>query len=466
MNLNTSCKNHTIFLNSLRMSIITKFVLKEHVAPFLFGIATIVFVFMLNVVFRDLGRLLGKGIPLKVVLEFFYLNMAWIVALAVPMSVLLASLMAFGRLSSDNEITALKASGVPFQRLLCPVLAMAGVVAAFMIHFNNSTLPDFNHRFRLLYTDISRTRPALTLEPDVFFDEIPFYTILVHGVKEKKNQLEGIVINDLHDSKYNQTVSAEKGLFQFDREQERLVLTLFNGEVHEIEKNNLENYRRMRFDKQSLSIGVSDIVLKRSNAERRGDREKSASMMRNDIRKDARALGERIQALNRMAGSDLAEMFAFTDSRKQQTMGDILGFINPVTRTERMLQLVQGELQAIRGYKRSIGSLWVEIHKKYSIPFACLVFVLVGAPLGVRIRQSGLATAGLMSIVFFLVYWSFFIGGEQLADRRFIGPALAMWLPNLVVGAAGILLAVRTAREAPFVSWKKIRSRVIRGKVV
>ena len=112
-----------VLLNTV--SIITRYVLREHVGPFLFGIVTIVFVFMLNIVFRDFGRLLGKGLPVGVIIKFFGYNMAWIVALAIPMSVLVATLIAFGRLSSDYEITALKASGVHFYRLITPVLIIA-----------------------------------------------------------------------------------------------------------------------------------------------------------------------------------------------------------------------------------------------------------------------------------------------------------------------------------------------------
>ena len=108
--------------NPLKISIITRYIIREHAGPFFFGLTTIVFVFLLNIVFRDLGRLLGKGLPIGVVLEFFGLNLAWIAALAIPMAVLISTLMTFGRLSSDSEIAALKASGIHLYRLITPVL--------------------------------------------------------------------------------------------------------------------------------------------------------------------------------------------------------------------------------------------------------------------------------------------------------------------------------------------------------
>ncbi len=448
----------------LIMTIITKTLLKEHVWPFLFGIATIVFVFLLNIVFRDMGRLLGRGLPFKIVFEFFYLNLAWIIALAVPMSALLSSLMAFGRLSSDNEITALKASGVHFYRLIFPIIIAATVLMIIMVIFNNLVLPEFNHRWRILFSDISRTRPTLSLEPDVFFDDIPNYTILVHRVKEKSNQLEGIVINDTRDANFAKTIVARKGQFVFLKEEERMVMTLYSGEIHEIEKENLANYRRMKFEKQSFSIVVSDVVLKRSNTERRGDREKSASMMVQDIKKNAQVLSENEQNIRHMVLSDMKGVFP------RRIVGDKESFsasmnlkVTDLLRMERMLQIIQGEKSVIRGYKKAIASLRVEIQKKFSIPVACLVFVLVGAPLGVLVRQSGLATAGWMSIIFYLIYWSFLIGGEQLADRMILNPLLAMWAPNVIVGVAGIVLVVQTATERSFLILVKRMGTWIKG---
>jgi lipopolysaccharide export system permease protein len=434
------------------MTLVTKTVLKEHIGPFFSGVATIVFVFLLNVVFRDLGRLLGKGLPVKVVFEFFYLNMAWILALAVPMSVLLASLMAFGRLSSDNEITALKASGVHFFRLLSPVLVAATVLTFLMVLFNNNVLPEFNHRWRQLYAAISQTRPTLSLEEDVFFNEVPNYTLLVHHIKDKNNELEGIVVNDSRDPKFNKTIVAERGQFLFIKEEGRMVLTLVNGEIHEIEKDRLENYRRMKFEKQTFSLAVSDAVLKRINTENRGDREKTAGMIRRDIRERAKILSEHEQNIRDAVKSDLASIFPDSIHRGPSVRAISEGNAKEANsvRIERLVQTILGEKRVVREYKRQIHSLEVEFQKKYSIPFACLIFVLVGAPLGVMIRQSGIATAGWMSIVFYMIYWSFLIGGEQLADRMLLNPAVAMWAPNAVVGIAGVLLVIRTTKETSF----------------
>lgn len=435
------------------MNIITKTVLKEHVGPFFLGIATIVFLFLMNVIFRDLGRLLGKGLPVIVIVKFFYLNLAWILALAVPMSVLLASLMAFGRMSADNEITALKSSGVHFFRLLSPVLIAALIITILMVPFNNKVLPEFNHQWRILFSDISRTRPMLALEPDVFYNlpDRPGYTILVHRVEEKKNLLEGIVINDTQDPRFNKTIVAEKGQLILVKNEERMVLTLYNGEVHQVEKDKLENYQRVKFVKQSFSINISDAVYKQSTVERRGDREKSASMMMGDIRKNSGFINESQDNIRRAVKNNLSGIFPFDQKDPVQTVSAAVPglVVDNRNRMEQLIQIIQGERSTLRGIHKSIASLRVEIHKKFSIPIASLVFILVGAPLGVMVRQGSIATAGWLSIVFYLIYWSFLIGGEQLADRMLIHPIAAMWAPNILVGAAGVWLVIQTTKEAP-----------------
>lgn len=211
------------------MKILTKYILREHAGPFIFGIATIVFVFLLNIVFRDLGRILGKGLPIAIILQFFGLNLAWILALAVPMAVLIASLMAFGQLASDREIDAMKAGAVPVHRLFRPVLGAAGLLAVIMVQFNNTILPEFNHRLKMLYYDITRTKPAISLDPSVFYNDIPNYSILVQKIDQKKNVLRGVFINDTSDPRYNKTVVAESGNLIFLKQEENRIYIIQRG---------------------------------------------------------------------------------------------------------------------------------------------------------------------------------------------------------------------------------------------
>ncbi len=444
------------------MFIVLRYIVREHVGPFFFGLSTIIFVFLLNVVFRDLGKLLGKGIGAGIIIEFFFLNLAWILALAIPMAVLIATLMAFGRLSADNEISALKASGVNIYRLILPVLIIACLLAFLMERFNNCVLPDFNHRVRLLYSDISKKRPTLTLEPHVFFDEIPNYSLLVRDIDEKRDLLKGVIIHDTSDPRFSKTIIAEKGELNFSKEQERLIFTLYNGEIHEVGSHDLEEYRRLKFARQVLSISVSDMVLKRSESEHRGDREKNVKMMQADIEKSEKFVHLREKRIQDMIRNDFRSILLpeiLSQNRDSLHLAYSPRFSKiqkgAISHVEEQLKKINDELRVLRSYRQSINALRVEIHKKYSIPVACIVFVLIGAPLGIMARQGGLATGGGLSLIFFLIYWTFLIGGEQLADRGFISPVVAMWSPNVFVGAVGIYLVIKTVHETTFIHWEK-----------
>ncbi len=451
------------------MRLITNYILREHIGPFIFSLATLFFIFLLNIIFRDLGRLLGKGIPIGTILEFFFLNMAWIAALAVPMSVLVATLMAFGRLSQDNEITALKAGGVNLYRLIRPVLLVSILLALGMERFNNTVLPEFNHRVSQLYSDIAQKRPTATIEPNVFFDDIPNYKLLVNRIRG--NELKGIFLTDSSDPKYNRTVIAKEGELRFIEDENRMVLDLKDGEIHEVEPANLENYRRSQFERQVFSIPIDNMKLERTDSQHRGDREKSAAMMREDIaryekskEKTEAQIRERVQLdLDRVIPNtawNLDTLRTHYQERgdKKRTMEEsrrsVQGIVSQID--------WEKEKGSIATYQKMINSAWVEIHKKYSIPVACIVFVLIGAPLGIMARQGGLATGTGMSIIFFLIYWAFLIGGEELGDRGIVNPAMAMWSPNILVGGMGIYLVFHAVKEATFIPWETWKEMITR----
>lgn len=511
----------------MKKYILQRYVLREHVGPFFFGFSVITLIFLLNLLFRELSRILSKGLPWNVVLEFFALNMAWIVALAVPMAVLMATLMAFGRLSADNELTAMKAGGASLYRIIAPVLLAAVFVALGMIWFNNAVLPDSNHRARLLAGDIARKKPGVSIEPGVWYDRIPNYGLLVQSIEDslKTNGAEAssanvtiahnLLIVDQSDAEHSRNISAQRGYIELNPHLGALVLTLFDGEVQEIDIRKPEEFRIIAFPKHVLSIAVDDMFLRRSESEYRGDREKSAQQMQREVTATQEQMTTSLKQLNEYAGRDLYRSFGTSLGVAGQSFDSLLvgtpvfplmasqqnnpdgfgswrsvppGNAAPATRFEvsrpipigaeaftrrkadstaekksvqqrrqrlanllsherQILYTIDNQLSLIRSFERTANSLLVEIHKKYSIPVACLVFVVIGAPLGFMARRGGIATGGGLSLGFFLLYWTFLIGGEDLADRQIISPFLAMWAANFVVGAAGLYLLWRAAKD-------------------
>ena len=445
--------------------ILPKYIIRQHIGPFFFGCIVITLLFLLNLIFRVLGRFLSKGLDILVVLEFFLLNLAWILALAIPMAVLTATLMAFGRLSADNEIAAIKASGISLYRIIAPVLIVTIGITLFLIWFNNAILPNFNHRVRVLTSNITSKRPTIDIEPGVMI-QMENVSLMVQRIleeKEHRSLVEGVVIYDKSDSRFNKTILAERAEIIVDEDNDNVSLTLYNGEIHEIEWNKLENYRILKYPKHSLNINVPNMKLNRMDSEYYSDREKSAQTMLEEVRNNRKYIEERQARMNAIVIPKLSEFLdieipdsiktKYATHRKSiiEKSSKYLHLARLTNEYRVMLQKLRSEKSIIANYNRNNHVLLVEVHKKYSIPVACIVFIIVGAPLGIMSRRGNMAVSGGIGLFFFILYWAFLIAGEELADRQLISPAMAMWSPNFVIGTLGIYLVVSTVKETRFI---------------
>ena len=467
------------------MFLLARYTIREHIGPFIFSLAVIMFVFVTKFIVQYIGKIFGKGLSLGTIIEFVYLNLAWMLALAVPMAVLVAALMAFGRLSSDNEITILKTSGISIYKIIQPALIAAFFITLIMFWFTDRVLPEYNHRARLLFSSISRKKPTLQLEEGIYMN-LGKYSILVEDVErslgkevvdksniidpeysdDKADQLKDITIFDRSSSDLQRTIIAESGRLVFDKIRESLVFTLYNGEIHEINTKDYSEYRRLQFSRNVFYIPAPDLVFKRDEDEWRGDREMNLKMMKAEVDKYKSSINNELEKIQ----SDLKEYYPVPDSLKAWLAGKTtlskLADIDvnelqasrskTMRKTQALIQRLKSSEKNIDFYQRQIYKYEVEMHKKFSIPFASIIFVLIGAPLGIKAKKGSLGVGVTFSIGFFLLYWVFLIGGEELADRQLISPFLAMWLANIIVGAFGIYLTYRVVKETTFIRWEKL----------
>ena len=428
----------------------------------------LLFVLLTNFLLRSLEKFLGKGLDFFLILEYVFFNLAWILALAVPMAVLIATLMAFGRLSADNEISAMRSVSVSYMRLLFPALVFGSFVAGFMMYFNNQILPEMNHKARMLTSDISRKRPDLDFEVGYFIETIPEYTFLLG--RRDGEVFEDITIFSNQKDQNQKTITAQTG--KISTMDYGVVLHLLDGVIHEYMGNEKNEYQQIYFQKYQVTIPVENMVLNRRNSSVRGDREMTFGMMKDKIssyehkivnvqdRIRDRLIGES-EKLKIASGLDSISILTPSMAREviasyQLTMKDSIAGIEgaSLTRVNRRLKnLIRGiesDLLLIKSYTNSINKYLVELHKKFSIPFASIVFILIGAPLGMMARKSGFAVSMVFSLVFFIIYWIFLISGEEFADRGYLTPALSMWLPNLFLGPLGLFMCYRYSQEQRF----------------
>ena len=445
------------------MVLLWRHILRAHIAPFLFSTSVLTFIFLLQFIMQKLDQLAGKGLSAGVIIELIVMNLAWMVVLAVPMAVLVATLMAFGTMASSNEITAMRASGMSLYRMITPVFITAVLLCILLVQFNNEVLPDANHRAKILLTDIYRKKPTFSLMPGLFSQDISGYSILVRKTFEHSNDLEGVTIFDYTNTALTTTVSAQTGTISFSPDYRKLIMDLRNGEIHEINNQTFEQYRTIKFEKHRIAMNADGFEFQRSAEAMfsRGDRELSAQAMQqivDSLRVLQQQSMDRITTLQRQ---DLDRIF----SPSTTPMGG--GQTNPtfdaLTRASVLRSTVESEFNRIDYYARQVREYTVEIHKKYSIPFASIVYVLIGVPLGIMARKGTFGVAASLSLGFFLLYWAFLIGGEKLADRGFTEPWIGMWIANIILGLLGVYLTVRTARENLIIDWSSLERLVPKG---
>jgi lipopolysaccharide export system permease protein len=468
--------------------IIYRYIIKEHILPFFYSLGILIFIFAMQLAVQMLDKIISKGLSISVVLELFLINIAWVIALAIPMAILVATLMAFGTMSGNNEIMAIKASGhnVPF--LLTPVFCAACVLTVISIYFNNEILPDANHRAANLLTDISRKKPAALIDPGVLITSFENYALYVKKVNAKTGDLSNVKIFSSLPGEDPSTTVAERGDLSMTKDEKLLKLTLYNGETHRQNAKSKNEYFVCHFRKQIVFIKNVDTEFKRSSSTYRSDREMSSGMMLDEIKQyrknrdsylssyvvmidsscaridslEARAAHAALARPSKAdsgadtargsraianAGADTAATFAawtsFFGAKKDAA----------VSEARRKFNLASRIASQVHYEDMKISQLMVEVHKKFSIPVACLVFVLIGAPLGIMARRGGIMVGASYSLFFFIVYWAFLIAGESMADDMVITPFAAMWTANILIGACGLVLLVVMTRETKFISF-------------
>jgi len=441
------------------MNTLNKYLLKQSFVPFILSVAVITTVLFLQFLIRAIDRFLGKGLDAMTIFEYLYLNLAWIIALSVPMSLLISSVMTFGRMAQQNEITALKSAGVNIYNIIKPAIWFGSLVAIGLCLFNNFILPEMNYNARLLARDIYKKKPELSIEPGYFVDMIPQYTMIVKEMDGKN--FKDVKIFSKNNNSEQTTIYSREGTLSSNGN--AMTISLIDGEIHEIDLSDYDYYRKIKFKTHQILISMDELMLNRTSDSSRTDREMRIPNMINEINRNKILISqiyERIDNVKKEIGiknpnantlgtiekeikklqqiqkkilpteNELNENSAISDIEEKQ-------YILSLTNNARQFK---NEFTLIENYKKTNNKFKVEIHKKFTLALACILFTMVGAPLGMLVRNGGMTIASGLSIAFFLVYYILLIWGEQLADRNLLNPGLGSWLPNIVLLVSGLIV--------------------------
>jgi lipopolysaccharide export system permease protein len=490
--------------------LLSRYILRQLALPFVFGLCALTGVMLLNVVGRRFGQLIGKGLPLRVIGEVLLLSLPFILAMALPLAVLVATLYTFSQLTSDNEVTAMRAGGVSTIGLLRPVLAFALAMAVVTFLFVDQVLPRGNVRLRHLYFDIGRKKPTFSLTEEVVNQVPPSHFFLrASRIDPGSGRLRSVAIYDLGLADRRRIIYADSGVMGFDQEGRDLVLRLYDGAIQQLGSRDRASLEHTAFAVQEIRVGdVFDELERSENQLERGDREMSTCEMLGVVdssRSDRRGARTRRDAMTRDDLRQLAglgalpapDVDAATAGRRPPLYCAVFGAIahlkpgvtpdsgaaaqparprKPRGDTAAAPALTAGpdlaalaadtagaaaparplsdygavvsEREREASARRRADKFLVEIHKKWALAAANIPFVLIAVAMALRFPRGGM---GLVIGGAMFVYAVAYVGltaGESLADRGFLPPAVAMWTSNAILTVLAILGLVAVHRQS------------------
>jgi LPS export ABC transporter permease LptG/LPS export ABC transporter permease LptF len=387
------------------MSIIDRYVIRQVLMPFLLGLLVFTFIFIIPVMMTNAEELVAKGVPAVIVANLMVRLIPQALALTLPMSLLLALLVAFGRLSADREFVALQACGVSLRRLLRPVGMIAISAWAATSYVLIVSVPDANQSYREIVFNIAAQRAEGEVKPRVFFDQFTDLVLYVREVPPSGAGWNGVFLADLRPNQPSAVYLAERGRVAINRENKTVDMVLEKGTQHTTAADGA--YDVATFDRAVLSVDAASLF---GGAIPKGLREMTIAELREQIARNGQ-------------------------------------LIDPTT-----------------GKPFSTHNEWMAIHQKFSIPVACLVFGLIGLALGATHRRDGMLGSFVLGIIVVFAYYVPLYVGPAMVKGALIPPWLGMWLANIVLGALGIMLFAWRDRVAdrpihiPVPGWIRRRS--------
>jgi len=389
-------------------------------------------------------------------LQLIGYNISWMLVLAVPIGILFATLMSFGNLAASHEITVMKAGGTSLVKMMIPVIILGIILTISLYWFNDRILPVTNHKAKILLQDVTRKKPTFQIESGQFTSAIEGYTILARSLDSITGVLKAVTIYDDTRGQQINIVTADTGVIEFSGDYSKMIIFLTNGEIHQDYPNVTKDYRKINFHKYQILINANGFAFERSNEGMvsKGDREMSIAEMQKIVDEAEKvAMDSKIKY-----DKEIKEHLDFLlgippkGAGKSVLKGPDLNWLTALqaseTRMNFLVSTTSTDLNQFKDYTLRAGSLRVEIYKKYAIPFACLLFVIIGCPLGIITKGGSFGISAGISLGFYLFYWVCLIGGEKLADRGLIAPWLGMWAGNIIIGIVGILIMIRVNNES------------------
>ena len=412
------------------------------------SISIIYAILLIQLMIKLLDKFLGKGFDSYFLLKLLFYNTAWIIAMAIPMAVLVASILTYGKLSSDNEVVGFKSSGIRMYDIIQPSFFSAVIIACITIYFSCNVLPKMNYQARKLNHELSRKRPDVEFEENIYSDLIPNHIVkFKERDKKNKSKFYDIMIHQIYNNRLTRSVIADSVIINSNNQD--IMFNLFDGTIHERVAIN-EEYRQINFENYKLKVPI-DKTNNRKLKYVRGDRELTLKMLNHNIDSLEKKITYLKYKINKRldlfdidtVSVNYSDLMALIDNKNTDSLLKINNKDQEKiykVKAKANKTIISGYLKNIERSANKINRNTVEMHKKFAIPIASIIFLLIGAPLGIKMQRGNMAVSMSISLMFFILYYILIVGGEQLADKNLSNPILSMWLPNLIVLAFGLLI--------------------------
>jgi len=458
------------------------FVLRSFIGPLILTFFIVLIILLLQFLWMYIDELAGKGLDLPIITELLVQFSLSFVPTALPLAVLLASLMTFGNMGEFSELTALKSSGIPLLRIMRPLIVLISFLVLVSFLFSNFVLPYSNRQARLLLYDIRRKRPDINLEAGSFNNDIDGFSIKITSKDPFTNRLDKLIVYDHRDKKGNiAVITADSGYIKITPDETALIMTLYNGtSFYELEEENpgaankRHPSRKDTFREHTIILGLSGFELERSG----DDMFRSNSWMLNmsELAHFVDSLGKRYSDKQISWVDDFTKTKIFSEPQGSRSLSaqrslniqpgnegtfdvqkefDSLSVQDKRAALSRTIQQLKDanlvlvdNIESLKYEIRSINRYRIDWHKKLTLPVACIVFFFFGAPLGAIIRKGGLGTPAVISIFFFVVWYVISLSGEKLVEEDLISGIAGMWASSYILFPIGLFLTYKASNDS------------------
>ncbi len=452
------------------MRILNRYILKSFLVPFLATFFIILFVLIMQGLWLQFDKIAGKGIDIFIILKFLGYMTLMVVPTALPIAILLSSIMALGNLSENYEFAAIKSAGISWQKFIQPQVILMFILSFLNFLFINYIFPYDSVKSKNLIYNMKMKEPALALVPGTFNSEIPGYSIKFdEKYGEDENLLKNVLIYKIEPNRKNKIdITAEKGEIISEEGSRYLTIVLKNGYYYEDmlgQKTTIQNRKKVpfskaKFDEYKVNIDISTIGnFDPDELKYKTGKEMLSLKQLNYYSDSLEAPYEQFvenratRLLISLRGGKLRKD-TISDSKMEANILDNFGDEEKNIVMDYSMTLLKGNMENISNFKGSIlikqkmiNGYDAEYHKRIAFSLACLVLFFIGAPLGSIIRKGGFGLPMIMAIVIFVIYFFISVLGKNMAESNTISPFLGGWLATIILLPFGILLMIRATRD-------------------